>query len=41
MSYGEKKVGNKEKVDGETDGEEVLVREGKEFWVGPIDVPGQ
>ena len=41
VSYGEKKVGNKEKVDGETDGEEVLVREGKEFWVGPIDVSGQ
>ena len=41
VSYGEKKVGNKEKVDGETDGEEELVRDGKEFWVGPIDVSGQ
>ena len=41
MSYGEKKVGNKEKVDGETDREEELVRDGKEFWVGPIDVSGQ
>ena len=41
VTYGEKKVGNKEKVDGETDGEEELVRDGKEFWVGPIEVSGQ